>query len=203
GGVLYEVDTRLRPSGGSGLLVSGINSFEEYQRNKAWTWEHQAIIRARPIYGSADLIQKFADIRQSILQTARKPGDLLNDVVEMRARMRKELLKASADEFDLKQGYGGVTDIEFIIQYLVLRWANKHESLCKYTDNLRILENLAKLGLLAEDDAKMLADAYLAYRHKTHELVLQNKKAIVPQGGDFSEFRSEVSRIWRDIMGDY
>jgi len=203
GGVLYEVDTRLRPSGGSGLLVSGINSFLEYQRNQAWTWEHQALIRARPIYGSENLVQQFVNLRKEILTSQRDPKKLLQDVVEMRARMRKELLKASKDMFDIKQGFGGISDIEFLIQYLVLRHAPDHTRLADFTDNLRILENLAKHKLLPEDDAKMLAQAYLAYRHKTHELVLQGKKTIIPAEDNFTEFRSEVSRIWHDIMGDY
>lgn len=203
GGVLYEVDTRLRPSGGSGLLVSSINSFQEYQRNKAWTWEHQALIRARPIYGSESLIQQFIEIRKNILMTRRDPEKLLQDVVEMRARMRKELHKVREDEFDIKQGFGGISDVEFLIQYMVLRWAPDHPDLVDFTDNLRILENLAKHKLLPEDDAKMLAQAYLAYRHKTHKLVLQGKKTIIPAENEFIEFRSEVSRIWRDIMGGY
>ena len=202
GGVLYEVDTRLRPSGGSGLLVSSLNSFREYQRNNAWTWEHQALIRARPICGSPALIEQFNITRKEILSTPRDPQKLLQDVVDMRTRMRTELHKAGKQEFDLKQGVGGISDIEFMIQYLVLRWAPEYQSLTEFTDNLRILENLARHRLLSEDDAKILAQAYLAYRHKTHKLVLQGKKAIIPIENEFVSIRDEVSRIWRDTMGE-
>ncbi len=113
GGVLYEVDARLRPSGAAGLLVSSISSFSDYQHRKAWTWEHQALIRARPIVGSETLIQQFQETRKAVLTTKRDPEKLLIDVVNMRRRMRNELLKVKGDKFDLKQGYGGIAYIEF------------------------------------------------------------------------------------------
>ena len=198
-GVLYEVDTRLRPSGGSGLLVSNIEAFEKYQREKAWVWEHQAIVRARPVAGSVHIAQRFNDIRKNILCQKRDETVLRQEVAGMRERMRNELSKDKDDQFDLKQGRGGITDIEFMTQYLVLAWAHQHPELTDWTDNLRQLETLTKLKLLNADDAKILLQAYLAYRAKAHELSLQNQAAI-SFSGEFDEFRALVCRLWQSIM---
>ncbi|MCG6283386.1 bifunctional glutamine synthetase adenylyltransferase/deadenyltransferase, partial [Vibrio diabolicus] len=123
-GILYDVDTRLRPSGASGLLVSPIDAFEAYQREDAWTWEHQALVRARVIYGDEPLQQAFLATRHAILSLPRDEDQLKKEVVEMRQKMREHLGGKKAGRFMLKQDVGGITDIEFLAQYLVLRYSH-------------------------------------------------------------------------------
>ena len=200
-GKLYEVDTRLRPSGASGLLVSSLNSFTAYQQQQAWTWEHQALVRARPVAGSPALGDAFRAVRRQVLSRRRDPDTLRQDVWQMRRRMRASLDKSRPGRFDIKQGRGGVVDIEFLIQYLVLRWAAEHPELLEYTDNLRLLESLAKAKLLSGDDAKMLARAYLAYRHRLHELSLQQAPGVI-DAEVFRACREAVSALWEAHFPD-
>ena len=127
-GSLYEIDTRLRPDGKSGLLVTSTNAFERYQEENAWTWEHQALLRARPVAGSALIAREFERIRAETLTRRVRRDTLCGDVAKMRTRMRRELDKSSQEDFDLKQGAGGIGDIEFIVQYLVLRNAAEHRA---------------------------------------------------------------------------
>ena len=199
-GKLYEVDMRLRPSGGSGILVSSMKSFLDYQKSKAWTWEHQALVRARFVSGDEKLKEQFLDIRKNILCQSRDEKTLLKDVSEMRIKMRSELMKVKDGNFDLKQSSGGITDIEFIIQYLILRWANEYPDIVEYTDNLRLLEGLVKNKLLQEDDAKILRNAYLMYRHAVHENALQGKSGIVPVSAELSETQQSVTNIWQNLF---
>jgi [glutamine synthetase] adenylyltransferase / [glutamine synthetase]-adenylyl-L-tyrosine phosphorylase len=119
-GPLYPIDTRLRPNGNKGLLVTSVSAFADYQRKEAWTWEHQALVRARVVAGDALLAQRFAALRQEILQQAREPQALLSDVQQMRERMRAELDRSSTTHFDLKQGEGALVDIEFQLQHAML-----------------------------------------------------------------------------------
>ena len=119
-GTLYETDTRLRPNGKSGLLVSSLEAFREYQLSEAWTWEHQALVRARVVVGSQRLRDRFDVIRTEVLGQRRDHGELRQQVREMRERMRRELSRGNSELFDLKQGHGGIADIEFVVQYLVL-----------------------------------------------------------------------------------
>ena len=201
-GKLYEVDMRLRPSGGSGVLVSSVKSFLDYQENKAWTWEHQALIRARCVSGSDSLKEQFSEIRKNILCQQRDEKTLLKDVADMRKRMRSELLKNRKGEFDLKQSPGGITDIEFIIQFLILRWAHEHPDVIEYTDNLRLIDALLINALISKDDAKMLRDAYLAYRHVVHQCALQDKSTSHFGEGDFHDYREGVVGIWKKIFDE-
>ena len=198
-GVLYEVDTRLRPSGSSGLLVSSIEAFAEYQRAEAWTWEHQALVRARVVAGDRGLAQAFDALRREILYRPRDPDVLRAEVRNMRERMRQELGSRKPGCFDLKHGRGGIADIEFMVQYNVLLWANTHPELTRYTDNIRQLDGLAQAGLLTSEDAGLLADAYRAYRARVHSLTLQNESAVVDES-EFREFREGVSRLWRELV---
>jgi glutamate-ammonia-ligase adenylyltransferase len=198
-GVLYEVDTRLRPSGASGLLVSGLDAFATYQGNEAWTWEHQALVRARGVAGDPAVIDTFEQIRRAILGRPREQGKLRQDVREMRERMRGQLAKGGAEKFDLKQDPGGIADIEFMVQYGVLAWAHEHPALLDFTDNIRLLERLAQAGRLPPADAGLLADAYRAYRAQVHRLTLQEQPALV-EGAEFDALRAQVLRIWRELM---
>jgi glutamate-ammonia-ligase adenylyltransferase len=157
-GVLYEVDMRLRPNGNAGLLVSSLPAFENYQRNDAWTWEHQALLRARPVAGDPVVAERFTAIRRDVLSRERDPAALRDEVREMREKMRSTLDRSGDGQFDVKQGHGGVADIEFMVQYSVLRWAHQHPDLLDWTDNVRQLDTLARHRLLAGDAAERLAD---------------------------------------------
>ncbi|MEE4659010.1 MAG: bifunctional [glutamate--ammonia ligase]-adenylyl-L-tyrosine phosphorylase/[glutamate--ammonia-ligase] adenylyltransferase, partial [Halieaceae bacterium] len=149
-GPLYDVDMRLRPQGNSGMLVAGFRGFAEYQKQSAWTWEHQALVRARVIAGDTALARRCNELRQSVLVQSRDQQTLAEEVSAMREKMRTHLLSARAEaggRFHLKQGVGGIVDIEFMVQYAVLAWSHKHPRLAHWTDNIRILETLSSEGL--------------------------------------------------------
>lgn len=194
-GILYEVDARLRPSGAAGMLVSTVAAFEDYQRNEAWTWEHQALVRARVVYGEPAIKQQFEQIRQRILCRERDGDALRTEVREMREKMRQH--HASKDSgFDIKADAGGITDIEFIAQYLVLRDAAQEPRLTRWSDNVRILELLARHGVMAEDEADALRLAYITLRDEIHHLALQELPGRV--GHDrFSAERQQVLQSWK------
>jgi [glutamine synthetase] adenylyltransferase / [glutamine synthetase]-adenylyl-L-tyrosine phosphorylase len=198
-GILYEVDLRLRPSGASGLMVTSLTGFANYQRNEAWTWEHQALVRARVICGDEQLAQGFADVRAEILLRPRDEAALRTEVREMRQRMRAELATSAEDSFDLKQGEGGIADIEFLVQYLVLRSAKDLGDHLQFTDNIRLLEGMEANAVLPTIQTQVLADAYRAYRTRVHGLALQSGAAIVPTT-EFADMRAAVTRIWNEIM---
>ncbi|MEJ2440473.1 MAG: bifunctional [glutamate--ammonia ligase]-adenylyl-L-tyrosine phosphorylase/[glutamate--ammonia-ligase] adenylyltransferase [Gammaproteobacteria bacterium] len=194
-GVLFEIDTRLRPDGAAGLLVSSLAAFEAYQGEKAWTWEHQALVRARVITGDPAIAQRFEAIRRQILGRQRDPDSLRQEVLAMRARMRTSLDKSKDDRFDLKQGQGGIVDIEFMVQYGVLAFAHAHPALLDYTDNIRILERLAEAGVMRVADAEFLSETYRHYRDRVHRLKLQEQSTLIA-AEDFCEQREGVRRIW-------
>ena len=199
-GPLYEVDTRLRPSGASGLLVSTIAAFESYQASEAWTWEHQALLRARPVAGDAALGAAFRRVRQDVLTRPRDAAALRDEVASMRARMRTELSQAAPGEFDLKQGAGGIADIEFIVQYLVLAHAARHPALVEWPDNIRQLDALVASGVLAADVGQRLADAYRTLRERVHRLGLRGESARVPDD-EFRDERAFVAGLWAGYFG--
>jgi glutamate-ammonia-ligase adenylyltransferase len=209
-GQLYEVDMRLRPSGAAGLLVSSLGAFARYQENEAWTWEHQALVRARVLVGSPDVGAAFEQVRAGVLGRERDLVKLRAEVSEMRAKMRDNLgtritaagTAPNAFEatvpFDLKQDAGGIVDIEFMVQYAALAWSREHPALARYTDNIRILEGLETAGLLPDADASLLREAYKAYRAAAHRQALQKQAGVV--GGDqFHAQRREVIRIWAQM----
>jgi glutamate-ammonia-ligase adenylyltransferase len=199
-GVLYQPDMRLRPSGSAGILVSHIQGFEDYQMNKAWTWEHQAIIKARPISGDIRMAERFEQIRKQVLTRPRNMSTLKQEVVDMRDRMRRELSSPDPEIFDLKQGRGGIVDIEFLVQYLVLLNASEYSELTRWTDTVRLLETLNQTGIIDADIALVLKEAYLTYRADVHQLNLQEKPAKVPEN-KFRDLREKVEKIWDDVMG--
>lgn len=199
-GVLYEADTRLRPSGASGLLASNVDAFADYQRNEAWTWEHQALTRARLVAGDTALDARFTAIRAEVLSLPRDPEKLLLDVRQMRQKMRDQLGSGAEDTFDLKQDAGGIADIEFLVQYLVLHWAPGYPAVYFYTDNIRQLEALAREGLLSEQDAGALMDIYRKFRSRIHQLKLQEVEGRV-SSEEYRAERAEVTRLWNAIIG--
>ncbi len=199
-GSLYDADMRLRPSGSSGVLVSHIEGFGDYQRNEAWTWEHQALIRARIISGDRLISERFNQIRMKILRRQRSEDSLKHEVVEMRERMRREHLKPDPQWFDLKQSPGGIIDIEFLVQYLVLLKSHQHKELVRWTDNVRILQSLWETGVIDEATANILRKSYLIYRATAHRLGLQEKPAKVAHAGFFT-LGQKVKEIWQFYLG--
>ena len=209
-GQLYEVDMRLRPSGASGLLVSSLGAFERYQQNEAWTWEHQALVRARVLVGCKQVGAAFEQVRAKVLGRERDLPTLRLEVSEMRAKMRDNLgtritaagLGENAFQptvpFDLKQDAGGIVDIEFMVQYAALAWAWEYPQLLRYTDNIRILEGLEQAGLMPAADASLLREAYKAFRAVAHRQALQ-KEAGVVTGDQFVVERQHVRRIWSEL----
>ncbi|ACN17830.1 GlnE [Desulforapulum autotrophicum HRM2] len=173
-GTLYETDMRLRPSGQSGMIVSEINAFETYINEEAWTWEIQAIVRARPIAGDPELQDRFTRVRDRVLRKQRDPLTLKREVKEMRERLRKKHLKSGV--VDLKQGKGGIVDIEFLVQYLVLRYSHDHPALTRWTDNVRIIETLALEKILTDTEAEQIKQAYLVQRRAIHRLNLKEEE---------------------------
>ncbi|MEY0764930.1 MULTISPECIES: bifunctional [glutamate--ammonia ligase]-adenylyl-L-tyrosine phosphorylase/[glutamate--ammonia-ligase] adenylyltransferase [Providencia] len=195
-GVLYEVDARLRPSGESGMLVSTIQSFDDYQKNDAWTWEHQALIRARMVFGDEDLQRKFIQTRHETLCMPRDPHTLQQQVRDMRLKMHQHLGSHQANEFDLKADPGGITDIEFIAQYLVLRFAAENNVLTRWSDNVRIFELMAQYGFMPEDEANALTQAYVTMRNELHHLALQSLPSRV-ETNQFTQQREQVLASWQ------
>ncbi len=198
-GILYEVDTRLRPSGASGLLVSPTEAFDEYQHQDAWTWEHQALVRARMIYGDDPLQQAFATTRHNVLCIERNDEKLKKDVADMRVKMRDHLGGKKAGRFMLKQDPGGITDVEFLAQYLVLRFSHDKPKLTRWCDNVRILESMMAQGILDEQDALALTHAYTTMRDQIHHRNLLNLDADLAEDKFVAE-RSLVSRIWAEWL---
>jgi len=199
-GRLYEVDMRLRPNGKGGFLMTGIDAFERYQRQDAWTWEHQALLRARPVAGDANLREAFEAARRRVLRLAVHRDTLRTDVSEMRARMRRELSKAGAGQFDIKQDAGGIADIEFLVQYWVLAAAAAQPDLLTYTDNIRQLEGLAAAGVLDRATAQWLTDAYIAYRTVLHHLTLEGQGERVVEAAPYAQMRARVIEIWGETF---
>jgi glutamate-ammonia-ligase adenylyltransferase len=199
-GQLYEVDTRLRPSGRKGLLVTSLDAFERYQTENAWTWEHQALLRARAVAGTMTVRDAFEQIRRETLSSRVHRDSLRDDVQDMRAKMRRELDRSDARTFDLKQGEGGIGDIEFIVQFLVLRQAGETATVIEHSDNIRQLDALAACGALAGALAADLQDIYRRYRRRQHRLVLNNRKALVPSA-EFEAERATVREAWHTVFG--
>jgi len=170
-GRCYEVDMRLRPNGNSGLLVTSTQAFAKYQQETAWTWEHQALVRARPIVGDATVVEEFSQLRQATLSRPRDAAKLRAEILDMRAKMRAELAPKDG-VFDPKHSPGGMIDIEFYSQWLVLSAAENHPSLTRFTDVLRVLESAQSQEVISEAVAKELAERYRALRAQVHALSL-------------------------------
>ena len=194
-GALYEVDMRLRPSGASGLLVSSLAAFERYQLEQAWTWEHQALVRARPVAGCPRAAHSFEQIRKKVLAQPRPEGKLREDVLAMRERMLAQHGPEQDGVFDLKQSPGAIVDIEFMVQYGVLRWASQQSELTRFTDNVRLLETLAAFDFMPVPDAGLLREAYLLYRAATHRQALRGEASVVTDTR-FAELAQGVRAIW-------
>lgn len=182
-GELYEIDMRLRPSGESGMIATSLAGFEKYQQENAWTWEHQALIRARKVSGSKAVQAKFEAIRSQILTLTREKAVLSEEVQAMRQKMRDNLGSKNTTDvhFQLKQDAGGIVDIEFMVQYGVLAWAHQYPELTQVTDNMRLLDAFVHCGLMSSQDCQTLQETYLAYRVETHKRALQKQDLLMTQ----------------------
>ena len=197
GGILYEVDTRLRPSGRSGMLVTNPAAFREYQDSHAWAWEHQALIRARPVAGDAALARVFEEIRATTLCRERDPETLRTEVAAMRARMHAAQAPHDPGEINLKHDPGGMIDVEFMVQYAVLRWAHDHPELIRHRGNIPLLEALEARGLLNAAQAGLLRDAYHRYLGVEQRLKLMERRPLVaPQ--ELGDFPQRVRALWQE-----
>ena len=194
-GTLYGADMRLRPGGESGTIVTHIQAYEDYLGDQAWTFEHQALIRARPVAGDPALFKRFDTIRKKILGIERDDSELKTQVGQMREKMRVQRLKYEPGLFDLKQGRGGIVDIEFLVQYLVLRHACDYPDVVEWTDNIRLLEALSVDELISGEDSGILQKAYVNMRRAMHRLTLQERPAIVDEDL-FSEQVAKVAQMY-------
>ncbi|QPB43113.1 bifunctional [glutamate--ammonia ligase]-adenylyl-L-tyrosine phosphorylase/[glutamate--ammonia-ligase] adenylyltransferase [Rodentibacter haemolyticus] len=199
-GVLYDIDMRLRPSGDAGLLGCSFSSFENYQLNEAWTWEKQALVRSRSVFGEQTLRQKFEDIRQRVLSTPRDTNKLKMEVVEMREKMLTHSSTSQDTKFNLKTDRGSITDIEFIAQYLMLANAPQNITLTRWSDNVRIFDSMAELNIISRCDSEKLKQCYIKLRNKIHHLNLLGNPSIVSDN-EFLEEREFIKGLWRKLFG--
>ncbi|AWT48943.1 bifunctional [glutamate--ammonia ligase]-adenylyl-L-tyrosine phosphorylase/[glutamate--ammonia-ligase] adenylyltransferase [Psychrobacter sp. YP14] len=202
-GRAYEIDMRLRPSGNAGMMVVSSRSFERYQLEKAWVWEHQALVRARAICGDSRVIQAFNHTRKQVLTRKCDIADLKQHVIEMRGKMKDHLgsnpLAQQQGEFHLKQDAGGIVDIEFMAQYGVLAHAHDHPELAQWSDNVRIFESLAAAGVWDAETCEGLTKAYLLLRAAMHQLALANESVVV-DAAVWNETREYVISKWNEIV---
>ena len=202
-GRVYEIDTRLRPSGEAGLLVTSLKAFEQYQLKNAWLWEHQALVRARSIAGEQSLRDKFEALRCRILIQPRDEAKVREEVLKMRQKMKDHLGSSKEQQkdgiFHLKQDAGGIVDIEFMAQYAVLAWSGANSDLAHYSDNVRILEDAANAGCLSSDDATALIQAYLSERAESHRFALANQSMQV-NAADWFDTREVVCKLWQRLI---
>ncbi len=203
-GRAYEIDMRLRPSGNAGMMVVSCHAFETYQLSKAWAWEHQALVRARAICGDKRVTTNFCDIRREVLSLPRTLDEVRVEVTSMRLKMQKHLGTSEREQekgkFHLKQDAGGIVDIEFLAQFAVLAYSHHHPSLTKWSDNVRIFEEMALLEIWDAQICQDLTDAYLRIRAATHQLALSEQSLLVDETL-WVETRALVQDQWQRLMG--
>jgi [glutamine synthetase] adenylyltransferase / [glutamine synthetase]-adenylyl-L-tyrosine phosphorylase len=198
-GRLYEVDTRLRPGGNRGLLVQSLAAFRDYEFQDAWTWEHQSLLRARAIAGEHELQAQFEAARIEVLRKAVRRDGLKDEVRRMRERMRENLSRARAGQFDLKQDAGGIADLEFLVQFWMLKWADRYPEIVTFSDNIRQLESLASGALVPQSRVDFLVDTYRSYRQRLHRLSLDGAGNVVSDT-EFVAARRGVIEVWEEVM---
>ncbi|NRA19996.1 MAG: bifunctional [glutamate--ammonia ligase]-adenylyl-L-tyrosine phosphorylase/[glutamate--ammonia-ligase] adenylyltransferase [Oceanospirillaceae bacterium] len=202
-GQLYEIDMRLRPAGNSGLLVSTLAAFSQYQNHQAWTWEHQALVRARVVCGSDSLSRAFGEVRNKVLMRTRERTKLQQEVGEMRDKMRGHLgsnPSLQQQQFDLKQDRGGIVDIEFLVQYFCLAYAEQYPEIIQFTDNIRILQSFGKVGILSGNQCEKLIEAYIVYRSIGHRQAMQEQSATIIEADKLQRTRADVQEIWDEYL---
>jgi len=200
-GLLYETDLQLRPDGNSGLLVSSVAAFREYQLHKAWVWEHQAITRARFVAGDASIGEAFEKIRIEVITQVSDTEKLRAEVVAMREKMRAAQTFI-AGMFDIKHSVGGIIDVEFLVQYLVLLHAKQYSKLTGNIGNIGLLKLLSKLKIIEHDLAVKVVLAYREYRHMQHALKLQGAPHMRVEISMVNEHASAVKALWNQVLVD-
>src|SRR5574343_505321 len=200
-GILFETDLRLRPNGDSGLLAVSVEAFRDYQIKNAWTWEHQALTRARFCAGDPAVGQRFEEIRTEILRLPRDLAKLKEEVIAMRRKMLDAHATDSDTAFGLKHDIGGIVDVEFIVQYLVLGYAHQHPSLTGNLGNIALLRIAGELGLIDPKQATAAGNAYREYRRLQHARRLSaTPKARVPRE-EVEPHIAAVETLWQSVFG--
>jgi glutamate-ammonia-ligase adenylyltransferase len=199
-GQLFETDLALRPSGASGLLVSSIEAFERYQERDAWVWEHQALTRARYCAGDAAVGARFEAIRERILRRERKAEDLKKQILDMREKMH-EAHPNTSGLFDLKHDRGGMIDIEFAVQYLVLAHSHRFAELTRNLGNIALLGMAEGFSLLPPPAGKKAADAYREYRRRQHALRLNGARYARVTPAEAGPHPEAVKQLWSTLFG--
>jgi glutamate-ammonia-ligase adenylyltransferase len=194
-GRLYDVDVRLRPDGAKGLLVSSLASFSEYQSERAWTWEHQALVRARGVAGDASLCADFERVRADTLARTRAAGKVREDVIAMRRRMRAELDRSDAAAFDLKQGEGGLVDLEFLLQAQVLMSSSTHPALLGPRNTPGLIDALQALTILDADTAGALRDAHATLLARGLDCTLDRRARRLPLDPEMDAARVAICGV--------
>jgi glutamate-ammonia-ligase adenylyltransferase len=194
-GELYETDLRLRPNGVAGLLISNVEAFRDYQFREAWVWEHQALTRARAVCGDRQIGSEFERIRIEVMCQQRDAAELRIEVERMRRKMRDGHPNASG-LFDLKHDPGGIVDVEFVVQYLVLAYAAQHPVLTDNIGNLALIKLAAELDLLPKDIASRASDAYRVFRARQHALRLRGESYARLPLSDVSADVESVRELW-------
>ncbi len=200
-GLLFDTDLRLRPNGSAGLLVSSVEGFERYQRGSAWVWEHQALTRARFAAGDPAIGARFETIRREVLSLPREPATLAVEVRAMRQKMHDGHPNRS-ELFDLKHDPGGMVDIEFIVQYLVLAHSRKHATLLDNAGNIALLSRAGAAGLIDPALASRVANAYRRYRQMQHKLRLDDQQYARVDGSGVAAEVEAVRALWSAVLGD-
>jgi len=198
-GKLYEIDSRLRPEGSSGLLVSALKAYRQYQLEKAWTWEHQALIRARYVAGSTLIKPEFNHLRCEVLTRPQELKKLQVEIYEMRDKIYRAKNPPEGKFKNLKDSHGCMIDIEFMVQFLTLLHANKAGSICSYSDNIGLLNELFRLNIISSSQFQLI-DIYRTYHHWLHETVLQNKPAEIESEIIATETQ-HVINCWNECFG--
>ncbi|MCC6917523.1 bifunctional [glutamate--ammonia ligase]-adenylyl-L-tyrosine phosphorylase/[glutamate--ammonia-ligase] adenylyltransferase [Nitrosomonas sp.] len=213
-GILYETDLRLRPNGTSGLLVNAIEAFSQYQHEQAWVWEHQALTRARFVVGDHNVGEMFERMRKNILCQPRDPAKLKQEILVMRRKML-EAHPNPTPLFDIKHDHGGIIDVEFIVQYLVLGYAHRYPQLTGNIGNIALLKLAGELGLTSADKASAALVAYRELRRTQHQLRLSgnpeagsttlprdtSQKFARVASDHLSDARQAVFQLWEDVFG--
>ena len=202
-GRLYEVDVRLRPDGAKGLLVSSLASFGDYQRERAWTWEHQALVRARGVGGDASLQADFERVRADTLSRVREPGALRTDIVQMRQRMRAELDRGDAARFDLKQGEGGLVDLEFLLQWCVLAHAADDARWLEPRDTPGLLQLACAAGVFDARACGTLVDAHATLLDEGLRCTLDRRQRITAETDAIATSRAAIRAATRAAGLDF
>ena len=200
-GMLYETDLRLRPDGASGLLVSSTEAFRNYQLHHAWVWEHQALSRARFVCGDTRISETFEALRREVLHQPRDAAKLRGEVLAMRNKMHAGHIN-NTTLFDLKHDHGGIVDVEFCVQYLVLRDSRTHAELTENLGNIKLLHRAGATGLISVDLATAAADAYRELRRQQHAIKLSGAEyARVPPAA-MENVREVVRTLWAQVLGE-